>query len=99
MIEGDGILLIGRDVFLIDNDEAYVSKRGENRASSPDDDARFSSSDSPIFIVFFRGGKLTMENRNLPFETPREIFDHDWGEGDLRDEHQDVLPFLKVFLT
>ena len=96
VIKGDGILLIGFDVLLVEDDEPDVLQGGEHRASGPDDDGGLPLGDFAVFVIFLRRGQLAMEDRDVPLEAAGEILDHDRGEADLRHEHEDVLPLLEI---
>lgn len=89
------VLLVGRIMFLVDDDQAQAAKRQKQRRPGPDDDARPAFRDlapgpSPVLRpgAGMPQGRLDAE----PFLEPSE---HRLGEGDLGEHDQDLgLPVL-----
>jgi hypothetical protein len=62
-------LLIGIDVFLVENDETDVFKGAKTALLGPHHNAGLPSGDPAVFVIAFPRGQLAMENRDLYFQS------------------------------
>ena len=86
------LLLVGRVVLLVDDDEAQAAERGEDGRARPDHHARAAVADpSPLVPALARPEPAVQNGQNVA-EAGAHAVHELMGEGDLRHEQQHVAP-------
>ena len=82
-------------MFLIDDEDAHIRKRGEHRRARADDHARLARADAPPLVEMLALRKAGMEDGRVRAEALVEPGDHLRREGDLRHEDDGAFAHLQ----
>ena len=97
VVAGGGLLLVAGFVLFVHDDEAEVVEGGEEGGAGPEDDGGFAVSDAHPVGHALAGGKVAVHDSDLGAEPGAELGDHLGGEGDFRDEIEDLTTGLERF--
>ena len=82
------VALVGRLVFLVDDDEADLGERSDDGQPRPDDDVDVAGPDPSPFVGPLPFPEPGMDERDAGVEVRAEPIDERERQGDLRDEDE-----------
>ncbi len=86
VVAGNLLLLVGRVVLFVDDDQAQVLDRGEDGRAGADDNARFAAADAIPLLGALVGGERGVQQGHAGAEGGVQLRRHGRSEADLRDQ-------------
>ena len=93
------VLLVGRLVLFVDDDQPQVGHRGKEGAAGADGDQKASLAQRSPDIIPFARGQPRVDHGHLSWKAPGEACDGLRGQGNFRDQHDGLLAPLTDVLN